>query len=552
MNLRENTMNKDGNRAGKKANILFKIVTVIFLIISIFDIALFIKVGMIPLKYLVPIILIIFALNILSLMFVFRRKTHRKKRAISAFINSIVICILAVITVYVLKAYDFLGEMSLGVGQKEQNYSVIVLKKSKYSKIKDLKGKVIEYFNNDMQGTEEAVEKLKEVVSVDAVGNGDLTKLANDLLEGDAEAILVEDSYKTILSEEIEDFESKTKTIYTFKVKVDVQAISKDIKVASEPFNVFVSGIDTYGEIASVSRSDVNMLITVNPKTNQILLTNIPRDYYVQLNGTKGTKDKITHAGIYGIEKSVKTVEDLLDVEINYYLKINFTSLEDVVDALGGITVYSKYEFSTYLEDYKFKEGDNKVDGKLALAFARERKSFAAGDRMRGENQQAVIQGMMNKISNPSVVAKFNKILKSMDGKFQTNMGKDKMMDLIKYQIDKMPEWKITSIGLNGVDSKQYTYSGGSQRLYVMLPSITSVNAAQALIKQVMTGEEINTKYLDEASSTSNIVKAETYTGEVDSNADDEEVKVDNSNIKNKPTNNGKDNTNNNVDIYGE
>ena len=192
-----------------------------------------------------------------------------------------------------------------------------------------------------------------------------------------------------MLNEET-DFYSLVRSIYTFKIKINVKDVSKDVDVLNDTFNIYLSGIDTYGEISSVSRSDVNIILTINPKTHQILLTSIPRDTYVQLSGTTGYKDKLTHAGIHGVEKSISTIEEFLGIEINYYFKVNFTSVIDIVNTLGVVNVYSEYTF-TSKDGYNYTKGYNYMNGAQALSFVRERYAFSEGDIQRGKNQQAMI-----------------------------------------------------------------------------------------------------------------------------------------------------------------
>ena len=228
--------------------------------------------------------------------------------------------------------------------------------------------------------------------------------------------------------------------------------------------------MDEYGSISSISRSDVNIVVTVNPKTRQILLTSIPRDYYVQLHNTTGYKDKLTHAGLYGIESSVNTIEDLLDTEINYYIKVNFTSLVKIIDGMGGVEVYSEYDF-TSRDNFHYSKGYNKVNGEEALSFARERKAFSAGDNQRGKNQQALLEAMIRKCTNTSIIYKYNSLLNSINGSFMTNMSSKRITSLVKMQLSDMKPWTITSNNLTGSDGSAYTYSYSTQKLYVMLPN---------------------------------------------------------------------------------
>ena len=297
-----------------------------------------------------------------------------------------------------------------------------------------------------------------------------------------------------MIKEENNEFESKTKVIYKFSIKIKSKAKAKDVDVTSKPFTIYVSGIDTYGKITSVSRSDVNMLITVNPETKQVLLTSIPRDYYVQLHGIRGNKDKLTHAGMYGVDMSISTIEDLLDVEINYYVKVNFTSLIDIVNALDGITVYSDYTF-TSIDGMHYTEGNNFMNGEQALSFARERKAFAAGDRQRGKDQQAVIAAIIKKVCSKKIITKYSSLLKSLDGKFQTNMSQNKITSLLKMQLNDMASWNVSTYNLEGVDSREYTYSGGNMQLYVMLPVTGSLEQAKTLIDDVIAGKTLSSSY---------------------------------------------------------
>jgi LCP family protein required for cell wall assembly len=229
------------------------------------------------------------------------------------------------------------------------------------------------------------------------------------------------------------------------------------------------------------------MIVTVNPKTHDILLTSIPRDYYVQLHGTTGLKDKLTHAGIYGVDMSVSTLEDLFDIDINYYVRVNFTTLIQVVDTIDGIDVESDKSFTAYTDNSVYvKKGSNHFNGKQALAYSRERYAYQEGDRHRVQNQQDVITAIMNKmLSSKTLITKYNSILNTLDGSFQTNMKTSSLTSLIKKQIDTMPSWNITSQSVNGTDSSNVTYSYPGQKLYVMVPDMSTVESAKTKITEV-------------------------------------------------------------------
>ena len=271
--------------------------------------------------------------------------------------------------------------------------------------------------------------------------------------------------------------------LYSFEVKEKQYVELKDVNTVKEPFSIYVSGIDTYGSISSISRSDVNIVVTVNPISKTILLTSIPRDYYIKLHGYN-EMDKLTHAGLYGVDTSIKTIEDLLDININYYLKVNFTSLVELVNILDGITVNSDYEFTAWDGTY-FKEGPNDLNGELALSFSRERKSFADGDKQRGKNQQEVIKAVINKATTSSIIVKYNSIISSIGPQIKTNIPQSDITNLIKMQLKDRSKWNIIFNNLDGSDSFEYTYSYKKQKLYVMIPFESSIQEAKDKISEV-------------------------------------------------------------------
>lgn len=246
---------------------------------------------------------------------------------------------------------------------------------------------------------------------------------------------------------------------------------------------MYISGIDTYGPVSTVSRSDVNMIMTVNPKTKQILLTSIPRDYHVTL-ASFNARDKLTHSGIYGIEETMSTVENLLNIDLNYYMRVNFTSLITMVDAVGGINV--NVDQAVTVGGHTLSVGSNYMDGETALAFSRERYSYADGDRHRVRNQQAVLTGLLNKLMSASMITNYNSILNSVSGAFETNMESGDLQKLIQMQIDDMSSWDIEQISLDGSGSTSTNcYSMPGYELYVMDPDQSTVTAAKQKIDAV-------------------------------------------------------------------
>ena len=265
-------------------------------------------------------------------------------------------------------------------------------------------------------------------------------------------------------------------------------------KITKEPFVIYLSGVDTRGELTEKARSDVNILAVVNPQTKQVALINTPRDYYVDLAGTN-SKDKLTHAGLYGVETSMATLGNLYGVSVDHYIRINFAGFISVVDALGGVDVYSDQAFTSvgspgYYDPTTFVEGWNHLDGKAALAFARERHAFKTGDVQRGINQMKVIDAMLNKIKSPALLMGFTKILDAVSDSFVTSLSQNQISALVRMQLSDFAEWNIeryTVTGTSGSSTKCYSAKG--QKLYVMKPDEASVAKAKEMIAAVLGGE---------------------------------------------------------------
>lgn len=265
-------------------------------------------------------------------------------------------------------------------------------------------------------------------------------------------------------------------------------------KITKEPFVLYLSGVDTRGDLTEKARSDVNIIAAVNPVTKQVVLINTPRDYYVDLAGTN-SKDKLTHAGLYGVQTSMDTLGNLYGVNVEHYIRINFAGFIDIVDALGGVDVYSDQAFTSvgspgYYDPTTFVEGWNHLDGKAALAFARERHAFKTGDVQRGINQMKVIDAMLNKIKSPALLMGFTKILDAVADSFVTSLSTNQISALVRMQLSDFAEWNIeryTVTGTSGSSTKCYSAKG--QKLYVMKPDEASVAKAKEMIAAVMGGE---------------------------------------------------------------
>ena len=294
-------------------------------------------------------------------------------------------------------------------------------------------------------------------------------------------------------------------------------------KITKEPFVIYLSGVDTRGELTENARSDVNILAAVNPATKRVALINTPRDYYVDLAGTD-SKDKLTHAGLYGVETSMATLGGLYGVSVDHYIRINFAGFIQIIDALGGVDVYSDQAFTSvgspgYYDPTTFVEGWNHLDGKSALAFARERHAFASGDIQRGINQMKVIDAMLNKIKSPALLMGFSKIMDAASDCFVTSFSQDQISALVRMQLSDLAEWDIESYTVTGSSSSSTKcYSAKGQKLYVMKPDDASVNKAKEMIASVLGGED------SVADTTQKPEKTEVFTPTTDPNAAVSEV----------------------------
>ncbi|MBR5798904.1 MAG: LCP family protein [Lachnospiraceae bacterium] len=264
--------------------------------------------------------------------------------------------------------------------------------------------------------------------------------------------------------------------------------VSQDMtEVPEGAFVMYISGVDTWGSVSSKSRSDVNILAVVNTNTKKVLLVSTPRDYYVPLSVAKGQKDKLTHAGIYGIDCSVNTLEMLYGVDVQYYARLNFTGFVNIVDALGGVDVYSDASF-TVGDAFAFSQGMNHMSGIEALAFARERYNVSGGDLSRGNHQMEVIKAVLNKCTSASILYNYADVMNSVSGSFATNMSREKMASLVRMQLSDMAQWSISSIGVGGSGARKTTYSIPGKTSYVMLPDVVSIQNAKTQITNVLSG----------------------------------------------------------------
>lgn len=360
----------------------------------------------------------------------------------------------------------------------------------------------------DRENTDGAVAHLNsqfgtEVQTKEYAG---LTELADGILNGEVNAMLLNSGYLSVYEDMdgYTDFSTKIKEVGTVDVESTIQSAEESTPIepittanGGKVYTIYLSGIDTRGEMTAKSRSDVNIIATVNTDTHEILLVSTPRDYFVPLSISGGAPDKLTHAGIYGIDVCMDTLGMLYDIDINYYFRINFGGFVKVINALGGITVNSDYDFdSKNILGYHFNKGENYLNGEQALIFARERYAFQEGDRQRGKNQMEVIRGVVKKALSPEILTSYSSILSSLDGCFGTNITYEEIAQILQQQLTNGGDWTIVSYSVNGTGATEKPYSM-SQKAYVMVPDYNTVDKAKSLMEKVRNGEVVTQEEAD-------------------------------------------------------
>ena len=391
-------------------------------------------------------------------------------------------------TIYINSTKNYLQTITNNKNKLyEKTYQIVVLKDN-YKKIEELNNKSIGLLNIDSY-KEENTKELNKKITMDIKGYDDISSLYLSLHNKEIDGISIDKSYLETLKEEKFKLLDNTKVIHTYKIKVKEEKNTKQEEKpkTNEPFIIYISGSDSRSTVKAVARSDVNIIMTVNPKNHKILLVSIPRDYYVQLSGTTGIKDKLTHAGVYGINKSITTIEDLLDIKIDEYIKVSFATVIKSVDLLDGIDIYSEKAFTPWTNRKCYiKEGTQHLDGTCALAFARERKTYERGDRHRGENQEQVLSKIIEKMTSPKYLVRYNDILKQTESSFETSISYDMITELVKEELTTLSSWNIETYNLDGTGAMLPTYSMGSMNLWVMIPDETTIETAKAKINEYL------------------------------------------------------------------
>ncbi len=445
---------------------------------------------LLPGKLLTPMIVAVVVLLVLEIFLV---ASHEKKgRFWTGFVLSLLVtAVLAMGGLYLQRGVAALNNIT--TSEQVDHVNVYVRKDDPAQSVEDLAGYT---FGENQKDSDEHILSVFEYLSETLGGDVSVKKcqkpvdLVDALLDGDVDAIVTREGYLEVLEElpGYDGLREQLRSVYQMEFREQSEEPVAPPQQASDAFTVYISGIDTYGDVTARSRSDVNILATINPKTHQILLVSTPRDYFVPLSISDGIPDKLTHAGIYGVDVSKDTVGMIYDMDVDYFFRVNFSGFKDIIDSLGGITVYSDYEFSA--GKYHYNKGENVLDGASALRFARERYSFNEGDRQRGRNQMAVIQGVIDKVMSPEILKNYSSLLQSIEGNFQTSVPYDLIASLVRDQLNSGARWNVVTYSVNGTGGTEIPYSMG-QYAYVMYPDQSTVDTAKELMKQVCDGQTI-------------------------------------------------------------
>lgn len=487
---------------------LFSLLTIVGL--ACFLISLF-NLNILPLYLLVPVSTILIALFLVLMIF----GNFKARRPITRFLSLILIMVICASSFlgryYIEKTYSMFEQVTNLTNKTTHTISVIVNQDSKVQDIHDIDGGKVSicldyledgYTTVRSEGDTRALNDIKnQGISVEVEEYNNYIDAIHALQDGEVDAFILDEAYRGIVHEieEFTLFNNQTRTIYKTVYYTDRKNVEDTslnaVNVTTQPFTVLISGNDSYGSLNEVSRSDVNMLVTINPKTSTILMTSIPRDYYIPFvcgadsgNCVDGMKDKLTHTGLYGLETTEKSLEELFGITINYHVRVNFSSLVNLVDALGGIDVYvdKGLEVETFYVNSTpgVKAGKNHLDGERALAFARERYAYVDGDVQRVKNQQQVLTQIVKKVASPSMIVNFGKFMDALGGAFETNMSSDDMLSLIRYEFTFYPKWVFESYAVLGYDSNEYSPTVGDYA-FAMLINDESVKIAKNKIEAV-------------------------------------------------------------------
>ena len=490
----------------------FGLITLFLLLAA--SLALYIRLmatGMLSNLYLIILMVVLIVLNAVSVIVQLPLRRNKAGKLIMGIVSLLLSGAMLYGVVAVNSVQSALSKI-VGKMTETEITEVRVMNDNPATSMGDTRGYTFGYIADaDTKNTQSILDEIsKSFGTIKSKGYDSMTALADALYDDEVDAILINQGYVDLLTEKdgYTDFRDQTRVLYTYTTTHEVDPIVPNTSITKEPFVVYCSGIDArVDDISAKSRSDVNILAVVNPTTKQILLVNTPRDYYLPL-ARNGELDKLTHAGLYGIDESMKVLGNLYGVQADYYVRVNFAGLVKIVDALGGVDIESDANFScvpmetpdgngdyTY-QKYSFTKGINHVNGSQALAFARERKAFADGDNRRGQHQMTVIKAIVNKACSSAVLTKYQELLKAASDAFITNMPYADISSLVQMQLGDMADWNITTYAVSGEGSTEYCYALGD-KAWVMIKDSSKVNTAKNMIQQVINGEVPTTSSSD-------------------------------------------------------
>ena len=462
------------------------ILLLVYSLLSVFLLFLIFKYNILAFRH-VNIVVAVFALVVAvsaTLLII-----YKKAEKFTIFFLTLAVLVSSV-SVFALQQFvGFTSHINATSNYSEYSLSVVVLKDSDINNVAQLSS-VIGPTGTDNENIQKLIADIKTSQNKDLTVDKSTSYLSTykSLISGEAKAIVLNSVFENIIEAEYPDYASTIKKIYTKKMTKEVET-PKNVK--GDSFNVYISGIDTYGPISSVSRSDVNIIMTVNRETKKILLTTTPRDSYVPIaDGGNNQKDKLTHAGIYGVDASIHTLENLYGIDLNYYARLNFTSFLKLIDLLGGVDVHNDQDFTSLHGKFHFPVGNVHLDSEQALGFVRERYSLADGDRDRGRNQQKVIVAILQKLTSTEALKNYDSIIKGLQDSVQTNMPLETMMNLVNAQLESGGTYKINSQDLKGTGRMDLpSYAMPESNLYMMEISDSSLESVKAAINDVMEGK---------------------------------------------------------------
>lgn len=526
---------KEKNKNPNRKSPLIRVISIISILLAIALIIKVIKIDILPLNFEITILGAVLLLTLI--LFIFYNFTSHSKiaRVFGGFMIIVVTLSYGLGYFYLYKTAGMLSTISTsssGSGTKlgslsdemTNNVSVIVMKSSNYNSLKDLSGKKIGTTSElDAKSTEKCLTDIKKSIDFDQEDYPNYNQEMTDLYDGRIDGVILDESSRGIVYEQFLNISQVTKVVHTTSYKAPREHAIVDSKhpvdVTKDPFTIYFSGNDSFGDIQETSRTDSNMLVTVNPKTHRILMTSIPRDYYVPVACAEdaadgcpdGQKDKLTHTGLYGVQTTINTIEDFMDVDINYYVRVNFSSLTNIVDAIGGVdvTVGKGLAVDQFYTDDTIGgvvEGENHLDGQKALAYARERYAYEDGDLQRVKNQQQVLKAIIKKVKSPSMLLKYASLIDAIGSAIETNMPSSSITNFVKFQLASNSSWKFESYPMVGDTGMEFSPSLGDTAS-VTYQDRGSIETAHDKIEAILNGENASSvkdkaKQLDDSDVT--------------------------------------------------